>query len=156
MNTPQLVFGSEITTPSQFELAEFRDRPSFLTNKFETAGLDFQWDVAEGLRVDFGGIYRRYDFDTEGYRRDSTYCAAFPCAPGQTGLPVTYDISTVFDLGNAGQPAGNTNMWLVPLLPAADAVGLYQRTAVLQQGEDRRSRKRQRAATCSSTSIPRA
>ncbi len=138
MNTPQLVFGSGITTPSQFELAEFRDRPSFLTNKFETAGLDFQWDVAEGLRVDFGGIYRRYDFDTEGYRRDSTYCAAFPCAPGQTGLPVTDDISTVFDLGNAGQPAGNTNMWLVPLLgPAADAVGLYQRTAVLQQGEDR-------------------
>lgn len=138
MDFPQLTFGSGITTPSQFELAEFRDRPSFLTNEFETAGLDFEWEVAEGLRVDFGGIYRRYDFDTEGFRRDSTYCAAFTCAPGQTGLVVTSGISEIFNLGRAGQPAGNTNSWLVPLLgPAADAVGLFQRPAVLQNGEDR-------------------
>ena len=135
---PQLTFGSGITTPSQFELAEFRDRPSFLTNEFETAGLDFEWGVADGFDVTFGGIYRRYDFDTEGFRRDSTYCAAFGCAPGQTGLPVTDAISTIFELGRAGQPAGNTNTWLVPRLDeGAAAVGLYQRPAVAQQGEDR-------------------
>ena len=139
MNRPVLNFGpGGATTPGQFELAEFRDRPSFLTNKFETVGLEFEWNVADGFEVEFGGIYRRYDFDTEGFRRDSTYCAAFACAPGQTGLPVTDAISTVFELGNAGQPSGNSNSWLVPLLgPAADAVGLYQRPAVSQQGEDR-------------------
>jgi iron complex outermembrane recepter protein len=135
---PKLTFGSSVTTPAQFELAEFRDRPSFLRNEFETAGLDFEWNVADGFDVTFGGIYRRYDFDTEGFRRDSTYCAAFACAPGQTGLVVTDAISTVFQLGNAGQPSGNTNSWLVPRLDeAADAVGLFQRPAVLQQGEDR-------------------
>lgn len=138
MASPSLVFGSGITTPAQFELAEFRDRPSFLTNEFETAGLDVEWEFADGLTLGGGAIYRRYDFDTEGYRRDSTYCAAFTCAPGQTGLVVTDAISEVFNLGDAGQPATNTNNWLVPLLgPAANAVGLYQRPAVLQTGEDR-------------------
>lgn len=135
---PRLTFGSSVTTPSQFELAEFRDRPSNLRNKFETARLDVAWDVADGFRLDLGGIYRRYDFDTQGFGRDSTYCAAFTCAPGQTGLAVTDAISEVFNLGSAGQPAGNSNSWLVPLLgPAADAVGLFQRPAVLRQGEDR-------------------
>lgn len=138
MSFPQLTFGSGISNPAQFELAEFRDRPSFLTNEFETVGLDFDWDVTDGFNVTFGGIYRRYDFDTEGFRRDSTYCAAFGCAPGQTGLPVTDAISTIFELGRAGQPAGTTNTWLVPRLDeAAAAVGLYDRPAVLQQGEDR-------------------
>ena len=138
MAFPQLVFGAGATTPAQFELAEFRDRPSYLTNKFETAGLDFEWEVTEGFKLQFGGIYRKYDFDTIGYRRDSTYCAAFVCAAGQTGLPVTDAISNVFNLGNAGQPSGNSNNWLVADLgPAADAVGLYQRTAEVQQGEDR-------------------
>lgn len=139
MDYPALNFGpTGATTPAQFELAEFRDRPSFLTNKFETAGVDFTWDVTEGFALEFGGIYRQYDYDTEGFRRDSTYCAAFTCAPGQIGLPVTDGISEIFNLGQAGQPAGNSNSWLVPLLgPAADAVGLYSRPAVSQQGEDR-------------------
>ncbi|WP_214645525.1 TonB-dependent receptor [Novosphingopyxis iocasae] len=139
MDFPALNFGpAGATTPGQFELAEFRDRPSYVTNKFETAGVDFTWDVTEGFAIEFGGVYRRYDYDTEGFRRDSTYCAAFTCAPGQTGLPVTDAISEIFELGEAGQPSGNSNSWLVPLLgPSADAVGLYQRPALSQQGEDR-------------------
>ncbi|MCT2558450.1 TonB-dependent receptor [Tsuneonella sp. YG55] len=139
MASPKLNFGpGGASTPSQFELAEFRDRPSFLTNKFETVGLDAEWDIADGFNVTAGAIYRRYDYDTEGFRRDSTYCGAFTCAPGQTGLPVTDAISEIFNLGDAGQPSGNSNSWLVPLLgPAADAVGLYQRPAVSQTGENR-------------------
>src|SRR5690606_7563427 len=44
----------------------------------------------------------------------------------------------LFELGDAGQPAGTTTSWIVPaLLPAADAVGLFNRTPVLQQGQDR-------------------
>ena len=39
------------------------------------------WEVADDFNIDAGGIYRRFEFDTVGYQRDSTYCAAFTCAP---------------------------------------------------------------------------
>jgi TonB-dependent receptor len=138
MRTPLLVFGSGIDDPSAFQLAEFRDRPSFLTNKFRTIALDLSWRVSDALELTAGPFYRRFDFDTVGYRRDSTYCAAFTCAPGQYGAPVTGDISDIFQLGAAGQPAGNTNSWVEPDLDAGtDFVDLYGREAVLQQGEQR-------------------
>lgn len=138
MNRPVLTFGDGIDEPTQFQLAEFRDRPSELTNKFKTVGLDVAWEVTDFFNVEAGGFYRRFDFDTVGYARDSTYCAAFTCASGQYGLPVTADIAELFELGDAGQPAGTTSSWVVPnLTAAADAVGLFDRTPVLQQGQDR-------------------
>src|SRR3546814_17956833 len=67
----------------------FRDRPSFLTNKFKTFAANLDWAVADRFKLLGGGFYRQFDFDTIGYRRDSSYCAAFTCAPGTHGLPVT-------------------------------------------------------------------
>src|SRR3546814_7809240 len=96
----------------------FRDRPSFLTNKFKTFAANLDWDVADRFKLLGGGFYRQFDFDTIGYRRDSSYCAAFTCAPGTNGLPVTGDIAEIFELGKAGQPSGNTNAWVVPDLDA--------------------------------------
>ena len=140
MARPVLTFGSGagVADPTQFQLAEFRDRPSNATNKYETAGLDLSWEVNEEFTVTAGGLYRKFDFDTLGYARDSTYCAAFTCAPGQYGLPVTASIAQLFELGDAGQPSGTTTSWAVPELgAAADAVDLFGRTAVLQLGQDR-------------------
>jgi len=135
---PLLSFGTGIDDPTAFELAEFRDRPSFLTNKFKTFAADFDWDVADRFSLLGGGFFRQFDFDTIGYRRDSTYCAAFTCAPGTNGLPVTGDIAQIFELGKAGQPSGNTNAWVVPDLDAGTAlIDLYGRPAVLQQSEQR-------------------
>jgi iron complex outermembrane receptor protein len=138
MANPVLAFAGGIDNPAQFQLAEFRDRPSNTANDFETAGLDLAWELAPELTVEAGGIYRRFDFDTIGYARDSSYCAAFTCAPDQYGLPVTANIAQLFELGEAGQPAGTTTSWLVPdLAAAADAVDLFGRVPVLQQGQDR-------------------
>ena len=138
MESPLLVFGPGIDDPAAFEFAEFRDRPSFLTNKFRTVALDLEWDVADGFQLASGAFYRRFDFDTIGYRRDGVYCQEFDCAPGATGAPVTDDLAEIFDLGDAGQPAGNTNSWVVPNLDAAtDFIDLYGRERVLQQGEQR-------------------
>ena len=135
---PLLSFGAGIDDPAAFELAEFRDRPSFLTNKFKTFAADFDWDVADRFKLLGGGFYRQFDFDTVGYRRDSTYCAAFACAPGTGGLPVTSEIADIFELGDAGQPSGNTNAWVVPDLAAGTAlIDLYGRPAVLQESEQR-------------------
>ncbi len=138
MKFPLLTFGAGIDNPAAFQLAEFRDRPSFQTNKFKTVALDFDWDVADRFKLLAGGFYRQFDFDTVGFSRDSTYCAAFTCAPGTNGLPVTADIADIFNLGDAGQPAGNTNAWVVPNLDAGTAlIDLYNRPAVLQQGQQR-------------------
>ena len=81
----------------------------------------------DDFKLTVGGFYRQFDFDTVGYDRTRTI-----------SLPVTSSISELFTLGNAGQPDGNTNTWLVPNLDAAAAlVDLYNQPAVLQQGQQR-------------------
>ncbi len=139
MQSPVLTFGQNgISDPTQFQLAEFRDRPNTVTNEFETVSANLAWELNSKATLQAGGIYRKFTYDTVGYRRDSTYCAAFDCAPGQYGLPVTADIAQDFTLGNAGQPAGTTESWVIPNLEAAaDAVGLYDRPLVADLGGDR-------------------
>lgn len=138
MKSPLLTFGSGIEDPTAFEFAEFRDRPSYLTNKFKTFAGDLDWEVTDNFKMLAGGFFREFDFSTVGYRRDATYCSAFTCATGTNGAPVTSDLADIFELGNAGQPSGNTNAWVVPNLDAGtDFVDLYAREAVLQEGETR-------------------
>lgn len=138
MKFPLLVFGTDVTNPTNFQLAEFRDRPSVVENKFKTIALDLEYEPVEGLRISTGPFYRQFDFFTTGARRDSTYCGAFTCAPGQIGAPVTADLAELFTLGDAGQPAGNTNSWVVPDLAATTAfLDLYNRPAITAQGDTR-------------------
>ncbi|MCL9998873.1 MAG: TonB-dependent receptor [Erythrobacter sp.] len=139
MFSPQITFGANgISNPAQFQLAEFRDRPNNVTNEYETISGNIQWEAFDGITFEAGGLYRKFTFDTVQLQRDSTYCAAFACAPGQIGLQVTPEISEIFNLGNAGQPAGTTSSWLIPNLEAAaGAINLYGRTATPNLGADR-------------------
>lgn len=138
MKSPLLAFGIDVTDPTNFQLAEFRDRPSSVTNKFRTVALDFEWGATEGLKLSAGPFYRQFDFETAGYRRDSQYCDAFTCAEGQYGAPVTDELAELFELGDAGQPDGNTNSWVVPDLDAVvDFLDLYGIPAELDQGSQR-------------------
>ncbi|MBB3035047.1 TonB-dependent receptor [Alteriqipengyuania lutimaris] len=138
MAFPVLAFGTDVTDPTNFQLAEFRDRPSLVNNKFRTVKLDLEYAPVDGLRISAGPFYRKFEFFTTGARRDSQYCSAFTCAPGTYGAPVTADLAELFELGNAGQPAGNTNAWVVPNLDAATAfLNLYDIPAVTQQGDER-------------------
>lgn len=154
MKTPKLTFGTSVTDPANFQLAEIRDRPSSVINKFKTLQLRTEWDVAEGFTVKAGGMWRRFNYDTEAYTRDTAVCGnggadrvlgTITCSAstlfGPTaiyGLPVTAALSQVFNLGNAGQPAGNTNSWLVPNLPATTALTkLYDRVAAPDIGNFR-------------------
>lgn len=157
MKYPKLTFGTSVTDPANFQLAEIRDRPSNATNKFRTAQLRTEWDVADGFTVKAGAVWRRYNFDVESYTRDTAVCGnggtsrvtstsgTITCSPtslfGPTavyGFPVTSALSQVFNLGNAGQPAGNTNSWLVPNLDAAAAfTNLYSRALVNDAGNIR-------------------
>jgi iron complex outermembrane receptor protein len=138
MRNPLLVFGTDVSNPANFQLAEFRDRPSSTINKFKTIALDLVYEPVEGLSVQAGPFYREFDFFTTSTRRDGVYCSAFTCAPGTYGAQVTADLAELFTLGNAGQPAGNTNQWVVPHLDATtEFLDLYGREAVLQQGDER-------------------
>lgn len=138
MRSPLLVFGTDVTDPTNFQLAEFRDRPSNTVNKFKTVAFDLSYEPVYGLTISGGPFYREFDFFTTTSARDSLYCSAFTCAPGAYGAPVTADLAELFNLGDAGQPSGNTNQWIVPDLDATTAfLDLYGRPLVLRQGDER-------------------
>ena len=157
MAFPRLTFGTSVTDPANFQLAEIRDRPSNVTNKFATAQLRTEWDVTEGFTVKAGAVWRRYNFDAVAFTRDTAVCGnggtslvtstsgTIACSAtslfGPTavyGFPVTAALSELFTMGNAGQPTGNTNQWLVPNLTTAAAfTNLYGRTPLVDAGNNR-------------------
>lgn len=157
MKFPKLTFGTSVTDPANFQLAEIRDRPSNNTNRFKTVQLRTEFDLTDKITLKAGAVWRRYNFDLVAYTRDTAVCGnggtslvtstsgTIACSPtslfGPTalyGFPVTAALSQVFNLGNAGQPAGNTNSWLVPNLDAAAAfTGLYNRPLANDAGNIR-------------------
>lgn len=154
MKTPKLTFGSSVTDPANFQLAEIRDRPSDVVNRFKTVQLRTEWDVTESFRLKLGGMWRRFNFDTTGYTRDTAVCGnggkdlvlgTITCSPNGTfgpnavyGFPVNGDLTQLFTLGNAGQPAGTTTQWLVAnLANAADYTKLYSRALTPDVGNIR-------------------
>jgi len=152
--SPKLTFGTSVVDPANFQLAEIRDRPSSVTNKFRTAQLRAQWDVTEEIKLNAGAVWRRFNFNTLAYLRDSAVCGnggkdlvlgTINCSTTSTfgasavyGFPVTNALAQTFNLGDAGQPSGNTDSWLVANLPAAtDFTKLYSRPATPDVGNIR-------------------
>jgi TonB-dependent receptor len=152
--SPVLTFGTSVTDPANFQLAEIRDRPSSTVNKFRTAQLRTEWDVADGFTVKAGAVYRRFSFDTEGFTRDTVVCGnggldrvlgTVTCSPstafGPTaiyGLPVTSQLAELFTLKGAGAPAGTTTQWLIPNLQTGTAyTKLYERALTVDAGNTR-------------------
>ncbi len=156
MHQPMLSFGTSVTDPANFQLAEIRDRPSDTLNKFRTGQLRTEWDVTDGFQVKVGGVYRRFEFDTVGFTRDAVVCptvktptpdvvlGTISCSPSTVfgpdavyGFPAT-GLSDAFHLGSAGQPAGTTTDWLVPNIDAAAKyTGLYGRALAVDAGNTR-------------------
>lgn len=151
--SPKLTFGTSVTDAANFQLAEIRDRPSNVTNKFRTLQLRTEWDVAEGFTAKAGAMYRRFSFDSIAFTRDTVVCGnggkdlvlgTLNCSPSSAfgpaaiyGFPAA-GLSELFNLGDAGQPAGNTNSWLVPNIDAAATfTGLYNRNPALDAGNNR-------------------
>ncbi|WIA55107.1 TonB-dependent receptor [Sphingobium sp. WTD-1] len=158
MKHPKLTFGTSVTDPANFQLAEIRDRPSNTTNRFKTAQLRTEWDAAEGLTVKVGSMWRRFDFKTVGYQRDTAVCGnggkdlvlgTITCSPTSLfgpsavyGFQATPELSELFTLGKAGQPSGTTTQWLIPNLDTATAyTKLYDRALALDVGNNRSVRE---------------
>jgi TonB-dependent receptor len=138
MKKPVLAFGASISDPTNFQFAEFRDRPSNNTNKFKTFGLNGDWAMSDSITLKGGASFRQFDLNLREGARDSTYCAAFTCAAGTYGAPVTSALTTNFTLSGAEAPAGTTTSWAAPNLDAATAlVNLYNRPLIQQAGNTR-------------------
>jgi len=157
MGSPRLTFGTSVTDPANFQLAEIRDRPSSVVNRFKTAQFRTEWDVSENITLKAGAVWRRFNFDTEAFTRDTAICGnggtslvtstagTITCSASSLfgpaaiyGFAVTPALSQGFNLGKAGQPAGNTNGWLVPNLAATTAfTGLYSRALANDAGNIR-------------------
>ena len=158
MATPLLTFGTSVTDPTNFQLAEIRDRPSNVTNRFKTAQLRFEYDLTDKITLKAGGVWRRFNFESIAYTRDTAVCGnggldlvlgTLTCSAntvfGPTavyGFPVTASLADVFTIGNAGQPSGNSNSWVVANLPAATAfTRLYSRSLTIDSGNNRAVRE---------------
>lgn len=154
MQFPTLTFGTSVTDPANFQLAEIRDRPSDVVNQFRTAQLRTEWDVADGFMVKVGAVWRRYDYDITAFTRDTAVCGnggvdlvlgTITCSPSSAfgptavyGFPVTSALSEVFNLRGANAPSGTTTSWLIPNLDAAAAfTNLYSRALRLDSGNNR-------------------
>lgn len=154
MGSPRLTFGTSVTDPANFQLAEIRDRPSSTVNRFRTVQLRTEWDVMEDLTLKAGAVYRRFSFDTAGFTRDTIVCGnggadrvlgTLTCSPtslfGPTavyGFQVTPDLAQLVNLGRAGQPDGTTTRYIVPNLDAATGfTRLYSRTPAVDAGNTR-------------------
>jgi TonB-dependent receptor len=148
MQNPVLSFGSDMTNPANFQLAEIRDRPSNVTNTFRTGQLRGEWDATDNIKLQAGALYRRFKFDDKAYQRDTTVCpkngqpdvvlGTLNCSSTVYGFPVTDSLSDLFTLRGVDAPSGTTTEWLIANLPATtDFTGLYDRTAVPDQGNIR-------------------
>lgn len=154
MGSPRLTFGTSVTDPANFQLAEIRDRPSSTVNEFRTVQLRTEWDVMDDLTLKAGAVYRRFSFDTAGFTRDTIVCGnggadrvlgTLTCSPtslfGPTavyGFQVTPDLAQLVNLGRAGQPDGTTTRYIVPNLDATTGfTRLYSRTPAVDAGNTR-------------------
>ena len=157
MNHPTLTYGTSVTNPANFQLAEIRDAPSNNTNRYKTAQIRTEWDVAEGFTIKTGAMWRRFNFDLHSWNRNAQVCGnggtslvtstsgTIACSTTATfgssavyGFPVTSALSELTTLPNAGQPGGTTVQWVNAAFPAAtDFVQLYQRPLVVDTGNMR-------------------
>ena len=146
-NTPVIDYGSlDVTDPSQFAFTEFRDRPQYVDNTFDTIAGSLAYDLNDALTVSGGASLKQFEFRTTEYRRESTFgslVCGLPnvtCPTGATGLPITADmLKYVSGFGSGlGAPSGIDTRWLTADVQAAAAlIDAYGIPGVLQAGNNR-------------------
>jgi iron complex outermembrane receptor protein len=147
METPFIDYGSlDVTDPTEFAFTEIRDRPQFVDNAFDTVAGRLEYDINDSLTVSGGGSWKKFEFETAEYRRESTsgslVCAlpGITCPAGAVGLPITPDLASYVSGFGKGLdlPGGVDTRWLTPNVAAlADRVNLYDIVGAPQAGNMR-------------------
>jgi len=120
---PILNYGIDPTNPNGWELAEIRLRPQYVDNDFDTAEVNFNWNLSPGFRLKGGVLAKDYTFSTLELRRSSE--GAVPLLADGTRI-VPADLTSQAGLkGINGSPSN----WVVPNLGAiADLLNIYSNT----------------------------
>ncbi|MFT3754710.1 MAG: TonB-dependent receptor [Pseudoxanthomonas sp.] len=105
---PVLNYGIDPTDPSGWTLAEIRLRPQYVTNEFDNAQLDFNWNIGAGFRLKGGVQAKDYSFDTRELRRASEL--AVPNFAGGTRI-VPADLT---ELASLRDVSGSPGTWIIP------------------------------------------
>ncbi|HEY6814141.1 MAG TPA: TonB-dependent receptor [Croceibacterium sp.] len=153
MRRPLITFGTSVTDPANFQLAEIRDRPSNVTNTFQTVQLESEWDVMDGLQLKAGGVWREFTFETVAFTRDTVVCGnggldrvlgTLTCSASSAFGPTAIygfpagSLGELFNIGKGGQPSGTTTEFLIPnLAAAADFTNIYDRTPAVDASNTR-------------------
>lgn len=138
---PLIAFnGPDVNDPANFQMSEFRDRPSSTSHKFGTLAADVEWAFSPNYSLELGVNYRKFTFETWGAQRDASVCGAElieGCDADTYGFPATGDLSESYtfedDVG-----AGSTTVWTIPNLDAwSDFIDLPGQPLRLDQGNIR-------------------
>jgi TonB-dependent receptor len=115
--------GADVNDPANFQMSEFRDRPSDTTHKFGTLNADVEWIFSPDYSLEAGFSYRKFTFETSGATRDAGVCAAglYDCDPDGDGVADFYGIPATDDLSESYEfdddvGAGSTTIWTIPSL----------------------------------------
>ena len=144
-NMAALDFGSlDVTDPSQWAFTEVRDRPQSVENSFSNIQASLEYDLTEDMLLSGGVSFKKYEFETTGVRRESTFgsiVCGLPgdyCEEGATGLPLTGDLLSYVTGFSTSGPAGNPNSWVSTNVDAAvAAINLNDIPGTIRAGDNR-------------------
>jgi TonB-dependent receptor len=125
---PLISYGStDVTSPATWQLSQIRLRPQTADNTFDTAELNFEYEISPSLTLKGGVQYKQYEFETTERRRSNgTTSNREAIIPADVAATPIADYSQLVRLSGLGAPSGTTLRWLVPNVPRAGGVfGLY-------------------------------
>ena len=137
--------GPDVNDPANFQMSEFRDRPTDTSHKFGTLNADIEWTFSTNYSLEAGLSYRKFTFETSGGIRDAGVCAAglYDCDPDGDGVDDFYGIPATGDLSESYHfdddvGGGSTTTWTIPDLDAwADFIDLAGQPLSPDQGNIR-------------------
>ncbi len=127
---PVLNYGIDPTDGTGWTLAEIRLRPQYVENEFDTAQLDFNWNISPGFRLKGGVQAKDYTFSTRELRRASEGVVP-PFADGTRIVPV--DLTGQASLSGID---GSPGTWVVPSYDKlAELFNIYGNTGTFAVAE---------------------
>ncbi len=120
---PVLNYGIDPLDPNGWTLAEIRLRPQYVDNDFDTAQVDFNWNMSPGFRLKGGLQAKDYAFSTRELRRGSEVSVP-RFANGSFIVP-----GALTGTGNLSGIDGSPSSWVVPSYEGiADFFDIYSGT----------------------------
>ncbi len=129
---PVINYGFDPSDPANWTfvngISEIRLRPQKADNTFDTAQVDFRWNISPGFKLSGGLLSKKYEFVSKEWRRASEL--AVPALPGGVTLA---DLTT--QIGLNGTNGGS--FWLIPDIAAfAQQFDIYSNSGTFAVSQD--------------------